>query len=147
MRAVVIGAGIAGLSVARALKAKGHSVVVLEARATPGGRIRSVYEGDGATLAYESGPWRIPRSHTRALALFRAYGATLQPLAGAPPHTAPHSADNGGGVWPGLSTWEANALRTGPVEADPLDLVTGYADETHSKFGTSRSPDTFWMSI
>lgn len=133
MRVAVVGAGVAGLSVATALRAKGHTVIVLEARDKAGGRVRSVYDKHGG-LAYEAGPWRIPRSHRKALALFRAHGATLRPLEG-PPITEEHA------VATGLSTWEANALRAGdPREADRLDLATGYADETHSASVKGRAP-------
>jgi monoamine oxidase len=45
MDVVVIGAGIAGLTAARTLSAAGRSVVVLEARERPGGRIRTVELG------------------------------------------------------------------------------------------------------
>lgn len=42
--AIVIGAGVAGLSAARALKLRGREVVVLEARARIGGRVHTVRE-------------------------------------------------------------------------------------------------------
>ena len=46
--AVVVGAGIAGLTAARALLAAGRTVAVHEARDRVGGRLLSVAEGDGA---------------------------------------------------------------------------------------------------
>lgn len=43
---VILGAGIAGLTAARALAERGHRVVVLEASQRVGGRIHSVHSGD-----------------------------------------------------------------------------------------------------
>ena len=44
---VVVGAGLAGLAAARALSARGASVVVLEARERVGGRVLNHEIGDG----------------------------------------------------------------------------------------------------
>ncbi len=45
LRAVVVGAGIAGLSAARSLAAAGHDVVVLDAADRPGGKLRRAEVG------------------------------------------------------------------------------------------------------
>ena len=123
---VVVGAGLAGLAVARALQRDG--VVVLEASRRAGGRVRTQYEdrkGEGARVAYESGPWRVPETHTRVRRLFAEMDVALVPRP-SPPETQ-------GMIVPGLSTWDAHALRSGdPRVADDLDLATGYADETHA---------------
>jgi monoamine oxidase len=50
MRAIVIGAGLAGLSAADELRAAGHDVVVLEARDRVGGRVWSRRLGNGAVI-------------------------------------------------------------------------------------------------
>lgn len=49
MRVIVVGAGLAGLTCARTLAQHGHEVLVLEATAGVGGRVRSDY-ADGYTL-------------------------------------------------------------------------------------------------
>jgi monoamine oxidase len=123
MRVVVVGAGLAGLEVARRLRG---DVVVLEASARPGGRIRTRYEDKGR-VAYEAGPWRVPETHTRVRRLFDELGVALVPL------RTPSPPEEKGPSVAGLTTWDAHALRTGdPSEADRLDLATGYADETHA---------------
>jgi phytoene desaturase len=53
VRAVVIGAGLGGLSVALRLQAEGHDVVVVEQRARPGGR---AYQLRDAGFTWDTGP-------------------------------------------------------------------------------------------
>ena len=132
---VVVGAGVAGLTVARLLRARGYAdVVVLEARRAAGGRVRTVYDGDG-DVAYEAGPWRVPSTHARARALMRDAGVRLVPLRTPklPEEDAKEEENQRG-----LTTWDANALAArDPRVADALDLATGYADETHSAQGSA----------
>lgn len=64
--AIVIGAGISGLSAAYALHRQGLSVTVLEAGDRPGGLIRSVREGAYLT---ESGPHTFPSTAQAVQAL------------------------------------------------------------------------------
>jgi monoamine oxidase len=71
--AVVVGAGLAGLSAARALERAGHSVVVLEARRRAGGRLESVDIG-GGTWMDVGGQWIGP-TQDRLAALARELGA------------------------------------------------------------------------
>lgn len=62
MRVLVIGAGLAGLSAARALVERGHTVRILERASSPGGRLatRRILNGDAdrpehATLEFDHG--------------------------------------------------------------------------------------------
>src|SRR4029079_14977782 len=57
--AVVVGAGLAGLTAARALRAAGRSVVVLEARDRVGGRTLNHDIGDGKVVEV-GGQWVGP---------------------------------------------------------------------------------------
>src|ERR1044071_9932164 len=59
---VVLGGGLAGLAAAYELKKAGHSVTVLEARKTPGGRVRTIRDFDDGLYA-EAGAIAFPRSH------------------------------------------------------------------------------------
>jgi monoamine oxidase len=70
--AVVVGAGLAGLSAARALRAAGRSVVVLEARDRVGGRTLNHDIGDGKVVEV-GGQWVGPTQH-RLLALAAELG-------------------------------------------------------------------------
>lgn len=54
-RVVVIGAGLGGLAAAYELQRGGHEVSVLEARATPGGRVRTLRDGFADGLYAEAG--------------------------------------------------------------------------------------------
>ncbi|WP_069167029.1 flavin monoamine oxidase family protein [Nocardia altamirensis] len=70
---VVVGAGYAGLCAARALRAAGRTVIVLEASGRVGGRVRSDrLAGDWAIDL--GGQW-ISGGHTEFAALAAAYGA------------------------------------------------------------------------
>lgn len=64
----VIGAGVAGLVAANELERLGHSVRVLEARLTPGGRLRThsfCQQGNGPLA--ELGAMRIPAAHHQTM--------------------------------------------------------------------------------
>lgn len=68
----IVGAGFAGLTAARELTAKGHSVVVLEARDRVGGRVLNHDLGDGHTT--EVGGEYIGPTMDRLSALAKAVG-------------------------------------------------------------------------
>src|SRR5215471_16014291 len=63
---LVAGAGLAGLSAAHRLREAGKRVIVIEARAVPGGRVRTVREFDSGLFG-ELGAARIADTHEYAL--------------------------------------------------------------------------------
>lgn len=69
---VVVGGGLSGLVTARRLRAKGHSVLVLEARGRVGGRIRNQPLRDGSVI--ESGGAFIGPTQDRVAALAKELG-------------------------------------------------------------------------
>jgi len=78
---IVIGAGLAGLAAAHRLRAAGRRVTVLEARAVPGGRVRTVRAPFDDGLHGEAGAARISEAHTTTLARVKELGLTLAPFA------------------------------------------------------------------
>jgi monoamine oxidase len=77
---VVIGAGLAGLSAARALVASGHEVVVLEARDRVGGRTLNEPIGDGKIVEL-GGQWVGP-TQDRIIGLIEELGLETFPTYG-----------------------------------------------------------------
>ncbi|MFC8733459.1 flavin monoamine oxidase family protein [Luteimicrobium sp. NPDC057192] len=73
---VVVGAGIAGLTVADQLTREGHHVVVLEGRDRVGGRIR---QAEVAGVAVDAGATWVAPGHTAVRDLARRLGCELVP--------------------------------------------------------------------
>lgn len=78
---LVVGAGLAGLSAAYRLREGGKRVIVIEARAVPGGRVRTLrgYFDDG--LYAELGAARVAESHSYVLNWVNDLGLSLTPFA------------------------------------------------------------------
>lgn len=76
---VVIGAGFSGLSAARDLVAKGHKVIVLEARDRVGGRTQNASIAGGKAIAEVGGQFVGP-TQDRILALAKAVGVKTFPV-------------------------------------------------------------------
>ncbi|WP_329520137.1 flavin monoamine oxidase family protein [Spirillospora sp. NBC_01491] len=74
---VVVGAGLSGLAAARDLVAAGRSVIVLEARERPGGRVYGMPLGDGTTN--EGGAEFIGPTQDRIAALAKDMGVATFP--------------------------------------------------------------------
>ena len=75
---IVVGAGLAGLAAAYALKNAGWDVTVLEARERRGGRIHSFRFEENRELVCELGGEWIGASHDRVRALCREFDITLK---------------------------------------------------------------------
>ena len=86
---VVVGAGLAGLSAARALRSTGWDVVVLEARERVGGRVHTLYGTFSDDLHVEAGGESIDDNHVEIQALARHYNL---PLAHRPADKLEHAA-------------------------------------------------------
>ena len=90
---VVLGAGLAGLTVAYELGKRGYRVQVLEARPRPGGRAYTVRRGtaseeDGPSQEctfdegqyFNAGAMRIPHHHSTVMAYCRELGVAIEPF-------------------------------------------------------------------
>jgi monoamine oxidase len=73
---LVVGAGLAGLVTAYRLREAGKRAIVIEARAVPGGRVRTVRDFDGG-LYGELGAARIADTHNYALHWVNELGLSL----------------------------------------------------------------------
>lgn len=84
--ALIIGAGLAGLSAAWHLHRAGWRTTVLEARDRVGGRVRTFRQGLAHGHCAEAGAEFIEAFHTRMLTLAHTFGLTLEPLSTTPGH-------------------------------------------------------------
>ncbi len=76
-RVVVVGAGLAGLTAALALRSTGWTVVVLEARDRVGGRVHTLYSPFTDGLHVEAGGESIDDNHDQIQTLARYYRLAL----------------------------------------------------------------------
>lgn len=106
--------------------------------------MKTVYDASGRKVEYESGPWRIPETHKRAVSAFAEHGVALVPLSTTSPHSVASSTPESAKTdtyerkraMAGLTTWGVTAMAQGPVEADRVDRDTGYSDQTLSSSGS-----------
>ena len=79
-KVIIVGAGLAGLSAAYELTQAGHDVTVLEARARPGGRVRTLREPFSDGLYAEAGAMNVFDSHTWTMKYIKLFDLTLDPV-------------------------------------------------------------------
>lgn len=79
-KVIIIGAGMAGLSACYELAQLGHDVIILEARARPGGRVHTLREPFADGLYAEAGAARIPDNHDLTLKYVKLFGLPLVPM-------------------------------------------------------------------
>jgi monoamine oxidase len=78
-RIIVIGAGLAGLAAGYELTQAGHDVVILEARARPGGRVETLRKPFSDGLHADAGAHFIPNNHDLTIRYTRLFKLTLEP--------------------------------------------------------------------
>jgi len=78
-KVLVLGAGLAGLVAGYELTQAGHDVIILEARAQPGGRIQTLREPFADGLHAEAGALFVPNNHDLTLRYVRLFGLSLEP--------------------------------------------------------------------
>lgn len=77
---IIVGAGLSGLIAGYELKKAGHIVTILEARSTPGGRVRTSREPFADGLYAEVGASRIHQDHRLVHQYVKLFGLTLAPF-------------------------------------------------------------------
>jgi monoamine oxidase len=78
--AIIVGAGLAGLSAALRLREAGWDASILEARSRPGGRVHTVREPFSDGLYAEAGAARIQDTHEYTLRYVKQFDLTLDPF-------------------------------------------------------------------
>jgi monoamine oxidase len=77
---IVVGAGLAGLAAALALRDDAWNVTILEARARPGGRVYTLREPFSDGLYAEAGAARIQDTHEFTLRYVKRFNLELDPF-------------------------------------------------------------------
>lgn len=134
---VVIGAGLAGLRAADLLRRAGRSVVVLEARERPGGRVWTVRSSFDDGLHAEAGAIRISGAHRSVLQLARQFNLTMVPFessVGASLASVGGVADRSPAA---LAHRLASELKQDERGLTPLQLVERYVGSISSDLGVA----------
>lgn len=76
---VILGGGLAGLAAAFELKKAGHSITILEARKSAGGRLRTIRDFAEGQYA-EAGPLNFPQSHEFTFGYATDFDLPLRPV-------------------------------------------------------------------
>ena len=138
-RIIVVGAGMAGLTVAMELSHAGHEVIVLEARTRAGGRVRTLREPFAEGLYAEAGAARIPATHQLTLRYVEAFGLKLAPFQPTEfPSTVHVRGKNYRSDFPGL----LKILNCSPQEQalGPVQSLRKYTSSTQQIIGSPDSP-------
>lgn len=125
---VVVGAGYAGLCAARALWARGASVLVLEARDRVGGRVQTERTADGWAVDL-GGMWCGP-GHDRLAALAREHGLAT--------HPSPTEGDGIVVEGPRRRRFGSNGSPVGPVATAALALSVARLDRMAARIDVAR---------
>ncbi len=95
---VIVGAGVAGLSAGLLLSQAGHKIEILEARARPGGRIRTLRDEFDDGVYAEAGAGRIADMHHWTLFWVKKFGLNLIPMY---PRSGKYTHSDATGAWLG----------------------------------------------
>ncbi len=77
----IVGAGLAGLTAAYELQARGFTVTLLEAQSRAGGRVKTLRDGFAEGLYADVGAGRIPEIHDLTLHYAKRFDLRLEPFA------------------------------------------------------------------
>jgi monoamine oxidase len=140
---VIVGAGLAGLRTADLLHKAGVPVIVLEARALPGGRVLTVRALFDDGLHAEAGPTRFAGVHASVLRAARAYKLPLVPLVVS---GADVTAVNGraASTRQGQRAWMLDLKRDEQMTA-PAELLDRYVGELPRELSDPRAPQTAFV--
>ena len=130
-RVAVVGAGLAGLAAALALRAGGWEVVVLEARDRVGGRVHTLHQPFTDGLHVEAGGESIDDNHDQIQALARHYHLALAHRPGDKLETAAVYLDGRRSGLTAFSSADPGALAGYAAFGDALVRMAGDLDPAH----------------